>query len=472
MASENDGQIDTTLCYRVVSGHFYLLVLNFEQHLPQLFSLARERGLISGEEATSNSLDYDRAQAIVGEILNKIETDQSWYNVLLTILREIPELDGVVKTLKETHTRERVGTSPRQSIPSRRSSMQSSHCRRYSDSDVSYTSVNCTHLPDQDSAIPESLEVSADPFPEEETGAYNGEQPKLTCAATDDGVTASSPVIPGIHASASEASTLAGRAMTLDTSSLPNSSPLELSQPPPPPIERVSSDEATPGPIQCRENGTIERLHNLRTENQYLKSETEILEEKITKLEEKQAKLNKKIEEQGAVVSKKDEIITQLRKDCDSKDGAIAELKRDKAKLEKSMDQLKKEHERDKEKVRESYRSEIDQLQKNIEEIEAREQQALIELERAKRELTQAELEKEREIFKLKEEYYELRLNMNKLEEEKKRENMAHEKNMALKEKELAEEKERSAQEAAKRERELRRKIELELEELKKRKED
>ena len=159
-------------------------------------------------------------------------------------------------------------------------------------------------------------------------------------------------------------------------------------------------------------------------------------------------KLLEQLEEQGERVSEQDNIIQNLRKDCDQKDEIVQHFKKDRAEKEKIIENLKarcEEAEREQakneekmERIQREHKNEIADLQKNIDELKQKEEDARFELEKAKRILIEAELRKVKEMSELRDTYHQ-------------QEKMKLEYIVALKqtEKELVEEMTKHAQELA-----------------------
>ena len=79
--------------YKVVQGHFYHLVLSFQQSLPSIAAHLFEAQLIDSavfeEAANASQSEFERSSALLRKILMKIEVDQKWYDVFLSVLHEV-----------------------------------------------------------------------------------------------------------------------------------------------------------------------------------------------------------------------------------------------------------------------------------------------------------------------------------------------------------------------------------------------
>ena len=480
-----------TLKYKVIRGHFYPLVLNFQQVLPQLAAKSFGEELISNQDfnsATSNQPSFERATALLNCILARIEFDQNWCDVLLSILNEFAELKDIKNEVeialnKEEESSGTLARGVTRTKCKRKPSLPIGHGRRHSDSDL---------LSNQDSGLAEIFE---DQIEEEDISAFDDQHAERTDSSTEvrselvsSGRSRSIVTMPNLsHAlPTSHTGTSSSQAMPgYDTIPYPSteSDTVEQDRPTQKPIERVSSNpEVSHHFISLGDSNTLAlntEIKYLKSQNQRQASELSDQNQRIIVLKKELAESTEKLKQQGLKVNEKDDLINELEKERDEKDKFISTLKREGAETEKLIEALKarceeaakKEAEKEaenKEKIKnihESYKEQLEQLQKKLEDVESKEKEAQINLANARTQLSKAELEKEREIFKLKEEYHnqekiklELQLRLNSVQSDKDKELAVKdkelavkEKELAVKEKELAQEKEKNAHEVARR---------------------
>lgn len=470
--------------YKVVQGYFYTLVLHFEQDLSTLAAKFFQKKLIplgSCEEASnSNQPSFERSSALLRRILKKIEINQSFYDVFVSVLREISELADIafeVETALKLEEDSSNGSPRVFPSPFYRKQRVKEHARRHSDSDVIQSRLD--HTSEVDSGAQQlSTFAGGEVFPEEEDdrafdsesehGDHNDLVPVAEASVSARAELQVSPLPKRATSalvfsqadSASNGSISAVNVMNIHGRNYVEYVGMEgadcLH-----PVQRASSDGLG---LLTSDVDTVfnSNAWNRGAENTYLKSQTEVqdseisnLRQTIETLKEEKATSAEKLKQQGMVVSQKDDIIDGLKKDCKEKDERVADLKKDKAEMEKRIDNLEDKcseaetkQERSGEEIKRvhsSYKAQLDTLQKKIEEVESREKIALIDLANAKAKLSDALLEKEREISKLREEFfkqekikYELQLTKRNLEEEKRVELALKEKELALKDKELA----------------------------------
>ena len=95
--------------YKVVRGHFYHLVLHFEQSLATTAARLFEAELIDStalEEAENSSqLKFERCSALLRKILSKIEENKKWYDTFLSALCNAG-LNDIVNEIKAAFKRE------------------------------------------------------------------------------------------------------------------------------------------------------------------------------------------------------------------------------------------------------------------------------------------------------------------------------------------------------------------------------
>ncbi len=474
--------------YKVVQGHFYPLVLNFEQVLTQLAPKCFERSLISEHDLqrASNPRQpaFERSSALLKKILKKIECEQRMYEVFVSVLHEISELKDIASELEIALRKEEDCSNASPVLSQRHSSRRSSKLtrsrplsRRYSDSDIvkSKSDDVSEDSAELDSGVSKDVQVSSylggDSLQEEaeldDSSAFEDEQPKLLCV-NEPGQTVDQPAPTLGYPHAANGSTSSADSAPLATYNIESDD--EGLQPP---IERTLSDGKVSIPPhldslvnQSGENWSrkAESIY-LKSENQQQASQICDLNEAIDILKEEKENSAEKLKQQGIKINRKDEEIKSLKKDYAEKDKRVEVLIKDKAEMEKTiynlrarcseaeMKQAKSEEEI--KSIHESYQDRLLELEKDLEDVKSREKNAQIELAEAETRLVQAKLEKEREITKLKDEYFKqkeivfhLKLSMQDLEEEKRRECLVKDKEMALKEKELAEVKESHAKEA------------------------
>ena len=467
--------------YKVVQGHYYLLVLNFEQSLPSTAAHLFQARLIDSttlaEAGNGSQPAFERSSALLGKILKKIEIDQKWYDVFLHTLHEVNDLtdiandlDGALKKEEEsTNVRpvspRRIPPPPQYVLPQRIPPQPvppwapERRSRSYSDSDVQRSEprpkTTATHL-ERDSGVTTSTFGDGDEIlPEEaESEIFDSEQPEAS-------IQNNSELQVSLFLSQRAASSL------VCATSSANHMPMMCGSPPHEdlnlevqiPIERASSDQVPPPTSTTFSNSDN---WNRKATNIYLQSVNEEQACEITKLNETISNLSKerevstlKLKEQGEVIDEKESLIVELINKCKMKDQCVEDLSKNKAEMEKEIEDLEKrcleadkkqaENQEEIESLHISHKKKIDELQKNLEKVESRERLAQIDLANAKTKLSDAKLDKEKEISKLKEEFhkqerikFELQLSKRNLEEERKRECLVKDKEMALKDKELA----------------------------------
>ena len=95
--------------YKVVQGHFYHLVLSFQQSLPttaaHLFEAQLIDSVVLGEAENANQSEFERSSALLRKILMKIEVDQKWYDVFLSVLHKVG-INDLADDLKAACTKE------------------------------------------------------------------------------------------------------------------------------------------------------------------------------------------------------------------------------------------------------------------------------------------------------------------------------------------------------------------------------
>lgn len=166
--------------YRVVQGHFYPLVLNFEQSLPTTTALLFQEGLINettlalGEAGNANQPAFERSSALLRNILKKIQIDQKWYDVFLLALHRVNDLTDIANELDAALKKEEESCNvrfisprlipnppqcllpqpiPLQHVPPAR------HGRSYSDSDISRSRPK-TSAVERDSGVTADIQNS------------------------------------------------------------------------------------------------------------------------------------------------------------------------------------------------------------------------------------------------------------------------------------------------------------------------
>ena len=90
--------------YKVVRGHFYPLVLHFEQDLTKIAAMLFEKGLISTadlDQARTNQPSFDRSSALMTKVLKKIEINQRLCDVFIEVLEDNHELADIASEVKE-----------------------------------------------------------------------------------------------------------------------------------------------------------------------------------------------------------------------------------------------------------------------------------------------------------------------------------------------------------------------------------
>jgi two-component SAPR family response regulator len=96
--------------YKVVRGHFYPLVLHFEQDLTKIAAKLFEKKLITatscGEASNANQPSFDRSSTLMMKVLKKIEIDESLYDIFYSVLRELGELVSITNALEEALQKE------------------------------------------------------------------------------------------------------------------------------------------------------------------------------------------------------------------------------------------------------------------------------------------------------------------------------------------------------------------------------
>lgn len=93
-----------TAKYRAVQGHFYQLVNSVKEELAQVATKLLGKGMITtidcGEATNHNLPLFDRALALLINILKKIHYDQSNFDAFVSVLLEFPVLEDTVKELE------------------------------------------------------------------------------------------------------------------------------------------------------------------------------------------------------------------------------------------------------------------------------------------------------------------------------------------------------------------------------------
>ena len=192
-----------TARYRVVQGHFYPLVLNFEQLLVQLAAKFFEQHLIGKHdlERASNPRQpaFERSSALLRRILRKIEQDQRMYDVFVSVLDAIPKLKDIASELelalkKEEDCSHASPAMVRHHLPRRASRRPQPKVigRRHSDSDIISSKVDDTSEDsvELDSGLAGDLQASAyaagdtlqDVIEVDDSSVFENEPPRLLCA--------------------------------------------------------------------------------------------------------------------------------------------------------------------------------------------------------------------------------------------------------------------------------------------------
>ena len=457
--------------YKVVQGHFYPLVLHFEQDLTKIAAMLFEKKLIAindfEQASNSNQPSFDRSSALLRRVLKKIHIKQSWYDVFIEVLHgigELADITGEVETalkMEEESCNVLPGVLPSRPYPPRQPIKE--HTRRHSDSEVIRSRLERTA--EADSGLPEFLEEEVDDESVFDSEQVQGHDSSSKIAEASDVSRAELQVSPLTKRAASalvfSRGSTSGTAARDHIESATNGDIDLEDQDLTLPMQRTSSDGVSP-PASAVPSFQNSNTWNREAENTYLKSQTQAqdseisgLKKTIAELKEEQADSAEKLKQQGIVVSKKDGVIAGLKKKCKEKDDEIEELKKDKAEVERKIKDLEtrcteaeekqEKSEEEIKRVHESYRAQLDGLQRNLEEVQSREKVAQIDLANARARLSDAMLEKVEEISKLREEFFkqerikhELQLSKRNLEEEKKVEAAWKEKELALKDKELA----------------------------------
>ena len=96
--------------YKVIEGHFYHLVSQFEVSLSQLASRFFSGVFISSSEfdnALSTQPSFERTAAFLRGIQRRIEYDPSkWYRTLIKVMVEFSHLDDITKDIESAHQKD------------------------------------------------------------------------------------------------------------------------------------------------------------------------------------------------------------------------------------------------------------------------------------------------------------------------------------------------------------------------------
>ncbi len=451
-----------TASYRVVQGHFYALVLTFEQDISAVAAKLFEKHLISRttlEEArNSNQPSFDRSSSLLTTVLKKIELNQKSYDGFFSVLCGMGLFAGITKDLEDSLKLEKYSFNSSGSLLRPCQKQQAELLtRRHSDSEIIKTLRS-----DRDSGVSanSSFVAGDELLPEQEASDGSAFDDTLVLSAVANLAHMNVQVPPSPKRATSG---------LVYNSIFQNGNEDHIL--PELPIERTSSDGASPPTPSFPNSNTWNR----EAENTYLKSEICGLKQTVESLNTEKVSSAAKLEQQGIVVSQKDDVIALLKKECKEKDTHVEGLKKDKADMERKIKVLEDRCEeadlkqtKSKEEIKSlhvSHRFKLDKLQKELEEVESREKNAQIELANAKAKLSDAKLEKEREISKLREEFFKqekikhgVELEKCSLEKEtmlrlalKDKELVLKDKELLMKDRELAQEKEKSAQEKANR---------------------
>ena len=387
-----------TTRHKIIQGSFYPLVLTIQQELPILSAKLFQVNLISGHDKENasnlNQPEFERASALLSKIMKKIELDQTKFEILIAVLREVPATSDAAMDLESSLKKEDESSNP---LPlSRTRSVERS--RRYSDSDAMQSKTPClTQREEADSGVPSDMQTSSYCDGDnllKESEVIKNDKPGQTV----DRNGSSALVVSHLQAVHNDSALL----------NTPEDRIIQL------PIARSSSD-GKPPQLPSFSSG---RDWNHKMENTYLKSvnqqhitELSDLKKTIEQLEEDKEICSKKLKEQGIIINQKDNKIDNLKKECAEKDKRVDTLVKDKAEMEKTIHDLQIQCTEAKEEIKsihEAYKDKIAQLQKNLEEVQSSEQEAKIDLANAKAQLAEAKLEKEKELSKLKEDHHKL----------------------------------------------------------------
>ncbi len=133
MKSTNKQSGRSTLQYKAIRKNYYHIVLNLEQVLTKITTLCFEKEIISTTERDDPRQPlYDQSAALLRKILSKVELDQKWYDVFLTVLDEFPELSDIKDSIESSYASEE--GSQFASLPRRRSPRLEEINRRHSES--------------------------------------------------------------------------------------------------------------------------------------------------------------------------------------------------------------------------------------------------------------------------------------------------------------------------------------------------
>ncbi len=413
-------------------------MLNFESVLPQFTAKCFEKKLIStNDKDTSNNTrqpSFDRSRALLDRILTKIEIDSEWYVVLLNILQDFPELERIRCELNDALL---LSTLRNRKLSKTLHSLDPN--RRYTHLGV-LVEQSSPYNSDSGIADPDRIDYHRKYDVSEQSSST---PPRSQCEDPHDDYTSNRvPTSTGLYLSP-------GDSWMSNNTSIS----IESTEDPLPPVQTTSQQDDHRQSIQMTfqpENSPVNTSQEVSQDPILIPEHIALqeLEESIKKIEEDLLKQRKWLEEQGEKVSEQDNIIENLRKDCDQKDEIVRDFKKDRAEKEKIIENLKarcEEAEREQakneekmERIQREHKNEIADLQKNIDELKQKEEDARFELEKAKRSLIEAELRKEKEVNELRNTYHQ-------------QEKLKLELEVALKqkEKELAEEKTKRAQEAA-----------------------
>ena len=373
----------TTPRYRVVRGYFYPLVLTIEPVLSKLEKKLFAKALIDNVDldnaGDARQLVHERARALLDKILKKIELEPKNFEVFVNILRDFSDiaydLDSQLKKEEECSNSHSVAEGS-----AVWSLSAAEHSRSYSDSDAAKLKIR--RLVEADSGFVKGtqLDDSLLERPEEE-GADLSDDLDDDCFHSPSAQTAKVPI------------------------------PSEGRAPPNPPSLAFSGDV------------------NRKMENIYLKSENEQLKDTI---EDTIQQCKKEVIEQGHIINQKDDEIENLKRECAEKDERVGSLERDKAKMEKTIYDLRTLHVEVKPEIitKESYEGRIKILQESLKEAE-------VALNNARAQLRNAKCEKLEELDQLREKYGKL----NKLVCEQKILREQRKAELATKDKEIAEHK-------------------------------
>ena len=91
--------------YKIIRSKFYTLAVSCEQVLPQLTTLSFEKELLSKNDmqelSVSGQTVFEKSKSFLERILKKIEIDQKWYDVFLSVTQNFTELGDIAKDIEK-----------------------------------------------------------------------------------------------------------------------------------------------------------------------------------------------------------------------------------------------------------------------------------------------------------------------------------------------------------------------------------